>query len=71
MNDDPLERSVDFSKGIRGKFHRPDMELHIPVYLERGVMETLTEIAQRKGVRVDDLVNDLLRKELAIAEALR
>jgi hypothetical protein len=31
----------------------------------------LSEIARRKGVEVDALVNDVLKKELAIAEALR
>ncbi len=71
MNDDPLNNSIDFSKGARGKFYRPNMQLHIPVYLEPGIMDSLTEIAQRKGIRLDDLVSDLLRRELDIAETLR
>ena len=71
MSDDPLDQSIDFSKGERGKFYRPDMQLHIPVYLEPGVMESLTEIAHRKGFQLNELVNDLLRRELAIAETLR
>ncbi|MGO9262228.1 MAG: hypothetical protein ACLQU1_38895 [Bryobacteraceae bacterium] len=70
-NDDPLDREIDFSKGVRGKFYRPGMKLHIPVYLEQAVLDSLTEIAGRKGVPLDDLVNDLLRRELAIAETLR
>ena len=71
MNDDPLDKEIDFSKGVRGKFYRPGMKLHIPVYLEETVLGSLAEIAERKGVQLDDLVSDLLRKELAIAEALR
>jgi hypothetical protein len=71
MSDDPLDNSIDFSKGVRGKFYRPGMELHIPVYLDSGVMDRLTEIAHRKGIQLDDLVSDLLRRELAIAEQLR
>jgi hypothetical protein len=35
------------------------------------VLQALTETADRKGIRLNDLVNDLLKKELAIAEALR
>jgi hypothetical protein len=71
MSDDPLDNSIDFSKGVRGKFYRPGMELHIPVYLDSGVMDRLTEIAHRKGVPLDALVSDLLRRELAIAEQLQ
>ena len=33
-------------------------------------MNSLTAIAQRKGIRLDVLVSDLLRKELHIAERL-
>ena len=47
------------------------MKLHIPVYLEETLLGSLAEIAERKGVRLDDLVSDLLRRELAMAEALR
>ena len=71
MSDDPLDQEIDFSKGVRGKFYRRDAEFHIPVYLESTVLQTLSETANRKGIRLDDLVNDLLKKELAIAEALR
>jgi len=71
MNNDPLDDEIDFSKGVRGKFCRPGMKLHIPVYLEQAVLDSLTEIAERKRIPLDDLVNDLLRRELAIAETLR
>jgi hypothetical protein len=70
-NDDPLEKEVDFSKGVRGKFYRPGMTIRIPVYLEEKLLGNLVEIAERKGMTLDDLVSDVLKKELAIAEALR
>ena len=70
-NDDPLDKEIDFSKGVRGKFHRAGMTLRLPVYLEEGLLGNLAAIADRKGVNLDDLVSDVLRKELAIAEALR
>jgi hypothetical protein len=68
---DEMKEEYDFSKAERGKFYRPNARIHIPVYLEEGVLDRLSEIAQRKGVEVDELVNDVLKKELAIAEALR
>jgi hypothetical protein len=70
-NDDPLEREIDFSKGERGKFYRPGMKLRIPVYLEETLLGSLAEVAERRGVNLDDLVNDLLRRDLAIVDALR
>ena len=70
-HDDPLDKEVDFSKGVRGKFHREGMTIRLPVYLEERLLGNLAAIAERKGMNLDDLVSDVLRKELAIAEALR
>jgi len=70
-NDDPLDREIDFSQGVRGKFYRSGMKLRIPVYLEETLLGSLAEIAERRGVNLDDLVSDLLRRDLAIVDALR
>jgi len=29
-----MKKEYDFSKGERGKFYRPDIQLNLPVYLE-------------------------------------
>ena len=42
-----------------------------PVLLEQSVLETLTEVAARKGMDLDTPVNDILKREIAIAEVLR
>jgi hypothetical protein len=55
----------------RGKFYRPDAELVAPVYLQSDVLSYLSDRAEAKGVEVDDLVNDLLRRDIALAEAMR
>jgi hypothetical protein len=70
-NDDPLDREIDFSKGVRGKFYRPGMKLRIPIYLEETLLGSLAEIAERRGINLDDLVSDLLRRDLAIVDVLR
>jgi hypothetical protein len=70
-NDDPLDREIDFSKGVRGKFCRPGLKLRIPVYLEETLLGSLAEIAERRGINLDDLVSDLLRRDLGIVDALR
>lgn len=71
MSDDPLDREINFEGAVRGKFYRPGMAIHMPVYLEEEVLNALTGIAQRKGVLVDELINDVLKRDLANAEALR
>jgi hypothetical protein len=70
-NDDSLDKEVDFSKGVRGRFYRPGIKLRIPVYLEETLLGSLAEIAERRGTNLDDLVTDLLRRDLAIVDALR
>jgi hypothetical protein len=70
-NEDPLDHEVDFSRSVRGKFYRPDGEMHLPVYLEPELLRALTEIASRKDMSVDALVNTIIRNDLAIAEVLR
>jgi hypothetical protein len=32
-----MEKEYDFSKGERGKFYQPDIQLNLPVYLEPDV----------------------------------
>ena len=71
MSDDPLDNDIDFSRGQRGKFYRPGTQLRIPIYIEEKLLGKLVETAERKGVTLDDLVSDLLAKDLAIVEALR
>lgn len=73
MNDerDPLDQEIDFSKSVRGKFYRPGAELHLPVYLEPELVKALAEIAARKEISLDTLVNTIVKNELAIAEVLR
>ncbi|QVL51537.1 MAG: hypothetical protein KFB96_24755 [Thiocapsa sp.] len=65
-----MKTHYDFSKGERGKFHRPDAVFRIPVYLDEKVQSYLVAKAEAKGVELSDLVNDLLRKEIEIIEAV-
>ena len=71
QDDDDMPAEIDFSGGVRGKFYRPNLKLNLPVYLEAEVQAYLTNIATRKGVQVSDLANDLLKREIAIIEAVK
>lgn len=66
-----MKREYDFSKGVRGKFYQPDAQLQLPVYLEEDVLNTLTERATARGVEVGELVNEILKKGIALSDSLR
>ena len=56
-----MRNEYDFSKGERGKFHRPGMKLNIPVYLDDEVSAFVETIASNKRVDRSAVVNELLR----------
>jgi hypothetical protein len=65
-----MKPEYDFSKGQRGKFYRQDMKLHIPIYLDDEVSAFVEKIAARKGIDRASVVNDLLRGDIRLAEAM-
>jgi hypothetical protein len=66
-----MKSEYDFSKAERGKFFRKSSSLELPVYLEAGVRDYLTERAKAKGVDVSELVNDLLKRDIELIEAAK
>ena len=68
---DAMKSEYDFSNAARGKFHRPDMELAPPVYLDPGVLAWLTSHAQSKGTTLNALVNELLKKDIELIETAK
>lgn len=60
-----MRDEYDFSQGERGKFYKPDATLNLPVYLDDDVRNVLQRQAKAKGVEVNELVNDLLKHEIA------
>ena len=63
-----MRDEYDFSKAVRGKFHRTGAEFRLPVYLDHEVQDYLAKRAARDGVPLSDLVNDLLRKNISVFE---
>jgi hypothetical protein len=66
-----MKPEYDFANAARGKFFRPGAVLRMPVYLEPEVQNYLAAKAQARNITLDDLVNDLLKQEIRIAESLR
>jgi len=65
-----MRKEYDFSKGERGKFYHPDIKLNIPVYLDEEVSAFVEKIAAKKGLDRSSVVNDLLRSDIKISEAM-
>ena len=61
-----MKKAYDFSKGERGKFHRPHAVLNIPVYLDVDVLAFVQGIAKKRKTEVSTTVNDLLRGHMRL-----
>jgi hypothetical protein len=64
-----MPAEIDFSGRTRGKFYRPGATLNLPIYLDAEVWAYLTALAERNGVDLSELINDLLKKQIAIFES--
>ena len=69
--DDDMPAEIDFSKGTRGKFFKAGVRLNLPVYLEAEVQAYLADRAKARGIEVAQLVNELLKKDIELIEAVR
>ena len=65
-----MKKEYDFSKGVRGKFYRPNVRLNLPIYLDTDVAEVVQRQAERKKVDVQTLVNQFLRINKEMIPAL-
>ena len=66
-----MRQEYDFSKGERGRFYNENSRLILPVYLEEDVQSYLDERAESKGMDVSQLVNEMLRRDIALIEAVK
>ncbi|MDZ7851993.1 MAG: hypothetical protein U5L98_04910 [Halomonas sp.] len=66
-----MKEEYDFTGGERGKFFRENAKLNLPVYLDDEVQAYLQERARAKGVDVAQLVNEMLKQEIKLIEAVK
>lgn len=66
-----MRDEYDFSKGERGKFYNPNAQFNLPLYLEADVLNYFTAKAKAKGVELNKLVNDLLKKDIDLIEGVK
>ena len=64
-----VKDEYDFSGAQRGRFFRDGAELVPPLHLEADVLRYLQDRAQAHGASLNDLVNELLRKDIELIKA--
>jgi hypothetical protein len=63
-----MKKEYDFAKGVRGKFHDPEAEFNLPIYLDREVADFVGKLSVEKKMDRSQVVNRLLRKDMEIIE---
>ena len=66
-----MKEEYDFSAATRGKFHRRDAQLIPPIHLDPDVLAWLAERAKARSVSLDALVNDILKKDIALFDTVK
>jgi hypothetical protein len=66
-----MKKEYDFSKGVRGKFYRPNVRLNLPIYLDEDIAEFIQKYAKRKKVDAQTVVNRLLRGNKEMIQAIQ
>ena len=66
-----MKKEYDFSKGTRGKFYRRNVRLNLPIYLDADIAEFVEQYAKQKKVDSQTVVNNILRSNKEMIQALR
>lgn len=61
-----MQDEYDFSNAVRGKFYHKDAQIQMPFYLDESVQLPLMQIAEKKGIALSDLINQLLQKDVEL-----
>jgi len=66
-----MRKPYNFSKGEQGKFCSPDVILKLPIYLDDDLIVFIEEYAKEKKADLQTAVNDILRHNKDMLQALR
>ena len=64
-------KEYDFSKGVRGKFYHQQIEINLPIYLDKDIAVFVQKFAKKKKIDSQTVVNALLRGNKEIIQALQ
>ena len=61
-----MKDEYDFSNAEQGKFYIPPEEIQVPIYLDQDIVRFLSQKCESESLNLQELVNDLLRKDIEI-----
>ena len=62
-----MKDEYDFSNAEQGKFYIPAGDIRVPIYLDQDIAQFLSKKCESGSSNLQELVNDLLRKDIEIA----
>jgi len=62
-----MKDEYDFSNAEQGKFYIPAEDIQVPIYLDQDIAQFLSKKYESSSGNLQELVNDLLRKDIEIA----
>ena len=65
-----MKDEYDFSNAEQGKFYIPAEDIQIPIYLDKDIAQFLSKKCEIGNANLQELVNDLLRKDIEIARSM-
>ena len=66
-----MKKEYDFSKGERGKFYKAKARLNMPIYLDSDVQKFIEQIARNRKTDISSVVNQLLKSDIKLAQAMQ
>jgi len=66
-----MKKEYDFSNAVRGKFYRKDVQLNLPIYLDKDIAEFIHKVANQKKTDSQSVVNKMLRGNKEIMQAFQ
>jgi len=66
-----MRKEYDFSKGVRGKFYKPNIQLNLPVYLDSEVLDFVQRIAKKRKTDISSVVNNLIKNDIQLIEDIK
>ena len=66
-----MKKEYDFSNAVRGKFYRKDVQLNLPIYLDKDIAEFIHKVANQKKTDSQSVVNKMLRGNKEIMQSFQ
>ena len=72
MEHDDVPAEVNFRNGVRGLHHiRSNAKILMPASIDKEVWEYFSNKAEQRGVKLSELLSEVLKRDIEINEALK